>query len=166
VRIRPLAPDSTDELELVAARMRQTLIEVLGEARGRTLHPQDWLRDRVRWHLDPEQTTARVLLAEADDGHVAGHTIVRVEPGDDEHGLFSTIYVEPESRGQGVATALLRHGEDWLKGQGQREAATHTATTNAKLIRLFEREGYAIVARFPEEDMVRLAKRLGVEEEA
>ena len=36
-------PHSTDEIELVAARMRQTLIEVLGEEEGTALSSMDWL---------------------------------------------------------------------------------------------------------------------------
>ena len=39
--IRALNPTSAEEIELVAARMRLTLIEVLGEEAGRSLYSMD-----------------------------------------------------------------------------------------------------------------------------
>lgn len=148
-------------MDLVAHRMRLTLIEVLGEARGRTLYTLEWLQERVRWHLDPEQCTGRVLLADS-GGDVLGHTIVRLdeERSSTHAGLFSTIYVAPEARGRGIATQLLLHGERWLARQGARESATHTAEWNERLIRLFEGQGYRIAERFPTARMVRLCKAL------
>lgn len=160
--IRALDPACAAEVEWVAERMRATLIEVLGEERGTSLYTLEWLRERVRWHLDPEQSTGQVFLSESPIGPVNGHAIVRVESdqANGEFGLFSTIYVEPNARGQGVASELLLRGESWLRGQGMTEAATYTASSNRPLIRLFETHGYAVAAEIPEPDMVRLAKAL------
>ena len=166
-RIRDIDPASESEVGLVARRMRETLVEVEGEEVGGALYSMEWLRDRVRWHLDPGQCTARVFLAENAVGRVIGHTIVRIEPGEGggRHGLFSTIFVEPDSRKLAVGTLLLRHGEAWMAAQGMKEAATWTSATNAKLIGLYGRHGYAIVARHVHDvtktQMVRLAKPLG-----
>lgn len=159
-RIRPLDPSSAAEIDLVAGRMRETLVEVLGDARGTALYTMDWLRDRVRWHLDPEKTTARIFLAELAGGHVAGHTIVRVDRDDDGRpiGLFSTTFVEPASRRLAIATSLVRCGEAWLTERGMTVLVTDTSRTNTKLIRLFEKHGYRIVLAV--EDMVRLARTL------
>ena len=106
VQIRPLNADDPDELELIAVRMRDTLVEVLGRTNGTNLYSMDWLRNRVRWHLDPEKCDGRIFVA-TDDGRVVGHSIVRVDADDNGEpiGLFSTTYVEPKSRGRKIATA-------------------------------------------------------------
>ena len=167
LRIRDIDPASEAEVDLVARRMRQTLVEVEGEEVGTALYTMEWLRGRVRWHLDPGNCTARVFLAEDNGGRVIGHTIVRIEAGDTggQHGLFSTIFVEPRSRKLAVGSRLLRHGEAWMAAQGMPEAATWTSATNAKLINLYGKHGYAIVARHVHDvtrtQMVRLAKALG-----
>jgi GNAT superfamily N-acetyltransferase len=159
-RIRAIDPGNAAEVELVAARMRQTLVEVLGDETGRSLYTMDWLIQRVRWHLDPAKSTAAVFLAETREGRVTGHTIVRIECDDagKAFGLFSTTFVEPESRRLAVATQLLLRGEAWMRAHGMTEAATYTAETNAKLIGLYHKHGYAIVETRSE--MVRLAKVL------
>jgi GNAT superfamily N-acetyltransferase len=157
VRIRELDPANGDELELVATRMRKTLEEVLGQEAGRALYTMDWLRERVRFHLDPARSTAAVFVAEDAHGNIVGHSIVRLERDDagGPMGLFSTTYVAPESRRSGIAKELLLHGEAWMRGQGVTTAVTDTSDANTKLIRLYEAQGYAIVAR--ESGMVRLS---------
>jgi GNAT superfamily N-acetyltransferase len=159
-RIREIDPSSEDELALVTRRMRETLVHVLGEERGTALYTMEWLRDRLLWHMDPAKSTAQVFVAERGDGHIAGHTIVRVERDEigREFGLFSTTFVEPESRQLGIATSLLRRGEAWMIAHGMTIAATDTALGNTKLIRLFEKHGYRIVETA--EEMVRLSRML------
>ena len=76
IRIRPIDPNSEDEIDRAAQWMRATLIEVEGEETGITLYSLDWLRQRVRWHLDPACSLAAVLLAEETDGSIVGHSIV------------------------------------------------------------------------------------------
>lgn len=157
--VRPLRRDATDEIELVAERMRLTLIEVLGREIGGDMYSIDWLRARVRWHLDPAKCTGEVLVAEA-TGAIVGHTIVRLEPGEDGEltGLFSTIYVAPEERRRGIADALLRRGEAWFASQRMTTIGTSTSATNGKLIALFTKHGYEIVLHVPESRMVHLSK--------
>ena len=165
-RIRDIDPASDAEVDLVARRMRQTLVEVEGEETGTALYSMQWLRDRVRWHLDPANTTGRVFLAEGPGGRVLGHAIVRMESDGSgrRFGLFSTLFVDPGSRRRAVGTRLLRHGEGWMASQALPEAATWTSSTNAKLIGLCSKHGYAITARHEHEVtgtiMVRLARPL------
>lgn len=142
--LREIDPTSDAEIDLVAERMRATLIEVEGEENGIALYSMDWLRERVRWHLDPNQAVAQVLLAEDKDGVILGHTIVRREFEQDgrEYGLVSTTYVLPESRRAGVAEALLYAGEEWMRSLGLGICATWTSSTNHKLIRMYEKHGY------------------------
>lgn len=160
MRIRPIDPEATDEIDLVAQRMRATLMEVVGQERGEAMYSLDWLRDRVRFHLDPQRSTAAVYLALEDDGSIAGHTIVRRERDEAgaEFGLFSTTYVAPEFRRRGFATALLLRGEAWMREQQLRGSATFTATDNRPLIEHYQRHGYALTPANAE--MVRLARSL------
>ncbi|MBK7402174.1 MAG: GNAT family N-acetyltransferase [Myxococcales bacterium] len=151
--MRLVRPVEDHEIELVAERMRATLVEVLGEARGQAMYTMDWLRDRVRFHLDPRRSTGAVLVAE-EAGAVVGHTIVRVES--DGTGLFSTTYVVPAARRRGVAQALLLAGEAWLSAHPIRELATCTARDNGRLIGLFRAHGYEETDATDE--MVRLGK--------
>ncbi len=160
--VRPI--DAAREVGLVAARMRETLIEVLGEERGAALHSMEWLGERVRWHLDPARSTGAVFVSEAPCGHVTGHTIVRVEGSGAADGLgscfglFSTTFVDRDWRRMAIASRLLERGESWMTDHELTTAATYTASTNAKLIALYEKHGYRIVER--RDQMVRLAKTL------
>lgn len=124
--------------------MRATLIEVEGEEVGTALHSIEWLRDRVRWHLDPALSTGAVFLAQNESGAIVGHTLVRRELNENgiEHGLVATTYVDPPARRGGVATALLRAGEAWFTGLALTRFATWTSSTNVKLIQLYEKHGY------------------------
>ena len=162
VELKPTDADAAAHVQLVAARMRQTLIEVLGPARGTAMYTLPWLIDRVEFHLDPARSTGAVLLALDDrDAAVIGHTIVRVEAQAEcpRLGLFSTIYVVPEKRRAGVARALLAAGETWLLAHDVHALATNTGKDNVKLIRLFEGHGYQIAVRT--EEMVQLRRDVG-----
>lgn len=146
--------------------MRATLVEIEGETTGTALYSMEWLRDRVRWHLDPDQATAAVLLAETPGGHVVGHTIVRreTEVNGAAFGLVSTTFVEPGARRQGSGEKLLLAGEHWFRQASLPSCCTWTSAANAKLIRLYEKHGYGIVDTQPEETtgtvMVKLHKWL------
>jgi ribosomal protein S18 acetylase RimI-like enzyme len=146
--IRAANLDSREELELIATRMRGTLVEVLGEARGGGMYTHEWLRERARFHAG----VGVVLVAATAEG-VVGHAMARVEDG---AGHFSTIYVEPSSRRRGVASALIDAIHAWFAERGMTTARYYTDADNAKLIALFEKHGYAITGRFEEERMVGL----------
>lgn len=157
--IRPLNPQARDEIELVAARMRLTLIEVLGEERGTAMYSMDWLVDRVLFHLDPHRCEGEIFLAIADTD-IAGHCIVRKERDEAGHpyGLFSTTYIDPAFRRQGLASEFLISGENWMRARGLHRAATNTGLHNDKLIQLYHKHGYAVV--FKNEEMLQLARNL------
>ena len=155
--IRELRPDNDSEITLIASRMRETLIEVLGHVKGDSMYTKEWLEDRVRFHLAPERI-AEVFLAEC-DADIVGHTIVRVESDEDgEYGLFSTTYVLKAYRRQQVANALLLRSEQWMRTQGLKRAATNTSDSNVKLINLYEHHGYKVLLRAHQ--MVHLSKIL------
>jgi GNAT superfamily N-acetyltransferase len=159
-QIREIDPESADEISLVASRMRQTLVEVLGEEKGVALYSMDWLIERVRWHLDPRKTRAKVFLAGDRFGQIVAHAIARVEYDDQAKafGYFSTIFVEPKSRSQGIAGRLLEKVESWFKAMEMPKIVYNTAGNHSKLIRLLERRGYRITHR--ESEMVQLTQQL------
>ncbi len=165
MRIREIDAADDAEIDLVAQRMRDTLIEVEGPETGVALYTMDWLRDRVRWHLDPDKALAKVLLAVDADGQIVGHTIVRRESTEEgaHFGLVSTTYVVPASRRFGIAQRLLEAGEAWMHQHALPVSATWTSSTNTPLIRLYARNGYAQVEQHahPVTDtlMVKLEKR-------
>ena len=166
--IRPLRLDEAPLIGEVARRMRRTLQHVLGDEVGAGMYSHAWLADRVRFHLDPARSEGRVLVAMApgagqDLGSaLMGHTIVRVEDSGsgESHGLFSTTWVEPVHRRQGVAEALLDAGEAWLMLRGQTRFLTDTATDNLPLQRLFQARGYCILRHSDDGEMVRLERLL------
>jgi GNAT superfamily N-acetyltransferase len=163
--LRDIDPHDPTEITLVAGRMRDTLIEVEGPQRGSSMYSMQWLEDRVRWHLDPAQCRAKVVLALDPGSRIVGHSIYRIEVGDGgEYGLVSTTYVLPEARRQGYAQALLAAAESWCLDQGLSLVCTWTSASNAGLIALYRRNGYDEVERGPNDltgtTMVRLAKVL------
>jgi hypothetical protein len=159
-RIRAIDPQSPAEVELVASRMRETLVEVLGEKVGGNMYTMDWLIQRVLWHLDPNQCVGQVFLSEDSEGHITGHTIVRIQLDEagKEIGLFSTFFVEPGSRNQTIATSFVVHGEKWMMDHGMTTAVTYTAESNDKLKNLLVSLGYQIVAA--QNEMIALSKSL------
>jgi ribosomal protein S18 acetylase RimI-like enzyme len=157
-KIREINPDSESEISLVANRMRQTLVEVLGEQKGTELYSMTWLLDRVRWHLDPNQTTAKIFLSEDLNGAVIGHAFARIEADTQgsHYGYFSSIFVAPEFRNKGIANALILHVNSWLAEMKMSKVVYNTAVNHSKLIRLFERHGFKIT--HTEGEMIQLTK--------
>lgn len=164
MKIRPLDPAVAAELDWVMHGMRATLIEVEGEAQGTALYTLGWLRERARWHTGhPDRA---VLLAEAADGTILGHTILRCETDacGAGYGLISTTYVAPAARRQGLGLSLLDAGESWMRERGLSRSATWTSATNTRLVGLYAKRGYLTVATHAHEttgtSMIRLQREL------
>ena len=163
VRLRALGPDAAEaDVAWIAERMQRTLMEVVGREDGAGMYTLDWLRERVRFHLDPLRCRGAVYLAEDAAGERLGHVIVRVEAGDPQdpgdRGLFSTIWVEPSRRRSGVAGRLQDAGEAWMRAAGQERATTWTAAGNRSLILGLQKRGYAVDKEA--RGMVRLSRPL------
>ncbi len=164
-----LRAEDTVEIARVAERMRATLIEVEGAETGAAMYSMDWLQDRVRFHLDPAQSQARVLIARDAQGANVGHTIFRIESANDRrYGLISTTYVLPEARRAGWAAQFLAQAHAWFLAQGVSESCTWTSSTNTPLIQLYSKHGYRIVEQGANDlsgtMMVRLARDLRSDE--
>ncbi len=163
--LRELDPACEADVEWVAQGMHLTLIEVEGE-KGRATYPVAWTRARLREFLDPAKHVAQVFLGVcADDAAaIAGHSILRINtmPDGRRYGLVSTTYVAPANGRAGIADALLGRGEAWIRAQGLDEAATWTSAANVRLIRLYEKHGFAVTETGENDGsrMVRLSKPL------
>ncbi len=157
ILLRELDPTSNVEIDLVASRMRSTLIDVLGPEKGGTMYTLEWLKDRVLWHLDPSRE-AQILLAENSRKQILGHSIVRVESDFESvrFGYFSTIYVTPEFRRVGVARALITSVVGWCEDRKLPYMTYNTASNNLGLIKLLFSFGFDVVERVDE--MVHLRK--------
>lgn len=145
VSIRRLPDHSDPQLLPVAHAMASTLREVLGPERAAEVHDLDEIVGRVRWHLEraPERL-ADVFVAEASDGQLVGHVLVRRERDDDgPFGLVATIHIAPERRRAGLASRLISTAEHWMRAHGLTRARTWTDRANAPLVALFEGRGYA-----------------------
>jgi len=164
--LRDFDPARVADFDWVALGMHLTLAEVEGE-KGREAYSLAWARTRLREMLErPHPFHAKVFLAvfEDDLDAIVGHTILRLNtmPDGVVYGLVSTTYVDPDHRRAGLADRLLDRGEAWLLAQGMTELATWTSSTNLRLIRLYEKHGYAITESGPNDGtlMVRLTKTL------
>ncbi len=151
--IRALNPNSEEEINLVASRMRLTLIDVLGEDRGGAMYSIDWLVDRVREHISMGDR-GRVLLVEH-NGEVVGQAMARLE-GDCV--LFSTVYVQPEHRRKGIAGGLIKAISEWSKEIGVSKIEYNTAKNHINLIKLFQK--FNFVKAYDSGEMTKLIKKI------
>lgn len=88
---------------------------------------------------DPEA----LLLAETDDGEVVGSLIVG---WDGWRGAFYRLAVDPEHRRRGLATALVRAGEERLRALGARRLNVTVETHEADAMAFWASAGYELQA--------------------
>jgi GNAT superfamily N-acetyltransferase len=67
---------------------------------------------------------------------------------DAEHGEIKRMYVQPQYRGSGVATALLRALEKAAGVRGWNRLVLETGDRQPDAIRFYEREGYTRIPNF------------------
>lgn len=80
------------------------------------------------------------LVALSPDGRVVGCGALRRL--DDASAEVKRMYVEPSSRGSGVATAVLRALEEAARTRGWTTVRLETGPAQPDAIRFYEREGY------------------------
>lgn len=159
--IRPVDPASSAEILLVARRWQQTLDEVVGQDRtGESSKSEQWVEEHVRKHLDPSRLTGQVYLAQTPDAGIVGHTVLRLDEDEAGNtiGLFATIFVQPDQRRGGIASALVERGERWMLEHSMTRAVTYTDKNNTRLHRLFAKHGYTLTPM--PRDFVALSKEL------
>jgi GNAT superfamily N-acetyltransferase len=131
---------------------------VLGWQAGyRGLLPQDYLdgmqaggRRLERWERaleSPDWSRGGVLVAERDDGRVAGFAnFGPARDGDADParvGEVYSIYLAPIAWGQGVGRALMSGALEHLAAAGYGEAMLWVLDTNARARRFYEAAGFS-----------------------
>lgn len=94
-----------------------------------------------------KDSTSAFLVAEADDGGLAGFLIGAVEHDIPiyrvvEVGFVHDVWVEPEHRGSGVGRALLEAATAHFRAQGLSQVRLETAAPNEGARRLFRELGF------------------------
>lgn len=142
--IRELQPsDSIEELTLLLHRAYKQLADM-------------GLRF-LATHQDVETTRKRcnagVCFVAEHEGRVIG-TITYNPPGSDKGSPFMKLPgvahvqqmgIEPSLQGNGIATALMKHVEEYARAQGAVELSLDTAEPATHLISWYERLGYRFI---------------------
>lgn len=133
VTIRPLNPNSKQEIDLVADQMQKTLVDVMGPEKGTNYYSKSWLKERVKYHIDLADDA--VVFVACDDNKVIGQAIVRIELDKDKlkYGYFSTIYIQPKYRQQGVASELVKKIINWCSNKRLPYIVYNTAKNHQKM---------------------------------
>lgn len=75
-------------------------------------------------------------------GAMVGLAWAKVDPAHASVVNIFQMWVEPESRGKAIATALLRTAIGWAKSRQARVVRLGVSCTNAAAVRLYLREGF------------------------
>jgi GNAT superfamily N-acetyltransferase len=134
-----------DRRDVAAVRaLRLRALESDPDAFGETLaealaRPEaDW----ADWIGSPERA---IFVAVAADGGWVGMAVgapAPVEAQPDSAALYA-MWVAPESRGDGIGSALIDAVEGWARGEGYTGIGLGVTTTNEPAVRLYERKGFA-----------------------
>ena len=107
---------------------------------GLTAWYNDPGRDIALWR---QSRCAGIFLAEA-----AGAVVGSICCGHDGHrGWLYYVAVDPERQRSGLGTRLVRHAEDWLRGQGILKIQLMVREQNRKVIGFYAALGYAVTPR-------------------
>lgn len=101
-------------------------------------------RTRIRESICNHIATGRLLVARAET--IRGFVMFTVEVGgyeqDVTRGLVENLYVEPDSRNDGVGSRLLEAAETELQSQGADVVALDAMAANEAGRRFYRRHGY------------------------
>ncbi len=139
LEVRPVLPEHMRSIWEAQREMNAGLFENVAE---------DWLDEKYpAWLANPEHNPRFWQVAWAGD-QVAGMVLAHMdEKGNEEqhgkHGYTEHIYVRPQWRGRGLASALIARSLQVLKAQGASEAELGVDAENeSAAFRLYERLGY------------------------
>jgi ribosomal protein S18 acetylase RimI-like enzyme len=159
-KIRDINPNSNEEIKIVAERMRETLIEVLGKDKGESMYSLEWLTERVLWHLDSKNTDGKVIVICNKEQKIFGHAICRIDYDDQKKpfGYFSTIFLAQEFRNLGLASEIVTFVENWFISKNVNKFVYNTATNHTAILKLFHKHGFK--KEDSSSEMVQLVKRV------
>ncbi len=70
-----------------------------------------------------------------------------IEGFSEEHAYMDPMMVDPEIRGKGIGTELLRRGTEWGKEQNLGSIWLDVWEENERVWKMYEREGWRTVSR-------------------
>ncbi len=97
----------------------------------------------------PHPTAADItvfFVAYTDEGEPVGCGALRGL--DDDHAEIKRMFVQPEARGSGAATAILARLEEFARGEHWSRLVLETGNRQPDAIRFYEREGYTPIPKF------------------
>jgi GNAT superfamily N-acetyltransferase len=134
----------------------------MGQEKGSSYYPKDWFLKRIQEHIDMKDQCEIFLAQDNNTNEIIAHTIARVEKNEElsisQFGYFSTIYVAPSRRRQGVARKMIIRVNDWCKDRSLPFVTYSTAKDHFGLIKLLEECGYK--KTIETDEMIRLKKVL------
>jgi ribosomal protein S18 acetylase RimI-like enzyme len=107
---------------------------------------RDWAARKARAiEFDCSQQPDGIFVAEA-DGVVVGYVTTYLDELA-RIGRIPNLAVAATHREHGIATALIRHAIDWMRGRGMAMAKIETLEQNARGQSLYPKLGFTEVAR-------------------
>jgi putative acetyltransferase len=58
------------------------------------------------------------------------------------------MFVSPELRGQGIASSILNHLENWAVELGYSETVLETLKTETKVVAMYAKNGYGVIPNY------------------
>lgn len=150
IRVRPATPADAPAIALQYAALHRDQWESGGGEPPHDDHDPDWLSEVTAALASPD---VRTFVAEA-EGRLVG--TARVELAERPYFRIADIrrvFVVPDWRRRGVATALMGVAEQAARDGGAKETRLSVVAENEAALRLYETLGYGHFA-------VRLAKRI------
>jgi ribosomal protein S18 acetylase RimI-like enzyme len=92
-----------------------------------------WWVDRTDENPQGEKTIACLWMGSAID-----------QTSGDRQTYIFLLYVEPEHRRRGIATALMQRAETWTASQGDRQIALQVFGQNQTAVEFYRRLGYQV----------------------
>ena len=120
--------------------------EALRNAQQAELHVRYGSEDHEPGEPPTADNVPFFVVARAADGTAVGCGGLR--PLGDGSLEVKRMYVLPDRRGQGVATAILRRIEEQARAMGSRTLLLETGTEQPDAMRFYEREGYHRIPAF------------------
>lgn len=102
-----------------------------------------------RFQQAPESPPKALWVAER-DGRIVGSAFVMPSEGIEGSAQLRMLYTEPEARGQGIGTALVRQCVAFARDNGYARMRLWTHTNQEAARRLYAAAGFAIVETMPE----------------
>ncbi|WP_129714022.1 GNAT family N-acetyltransferase [Pedobacter sp. SYP-B3415] len=109
------------------------------------LHQQDGDEHAYYSQFNSIAGIKHVVLAYADDKAVGCGAF---KPFDEQRIEIKRMYVLPEYRGKGVATAMLKELEAWAVEEGRTKAVLETGKRQPEAIALYHKVGYTDIPNF------------------